>query len=193
MTNAHAQIVELQANASDLPHGQAQVALLEEAVQLADSVQDVDLAYRQRNDLMTAAAFSGRADIMLIAFSWCLAQYDRNPQRFDREELLWKYKWVIEYSCQFPEISRRRLVDLHADMERRHREAGSTLYAVWLLRREVFQQFGEWQRACEAHAEFRKRRRDFLSDCPACVAFANVATTSASGSGVGPCRLLSRF
>ena len=173
MTNAHGQIVELQANASDLPHGQAQVALLEEAVQLADSVNDVDLAYRVRDDLMTAATFSSRPDILLIAFSWCLAQYDRNPQRFDREELLWKYKWVIEYSCQFPEISRQRLEDLLADMERRYREAGSTLNAAWLLRRKLLQHFGEWQRAKAAHAEFRSRRRDSLSDCPACVAFAN--------------------
>ena len=110
---------------------------------------------------------------MLVAFSWCLAQYDRNPERFDRREILWKYKWVISTGCNFPEISRRRIEELLADMERRHREAGSTLYAVSLLRRGMFEHFGEWQQARVANAEFRRRRRDFLSDCPACVANAN--------------------
>jgi hypothetical protein len=173
MTNPRDQVAELRAQARDLPHGPAQNALLEEAVQLADSVNDVELAYRVRTELIEAVTFSGRPDIMLVAFSWCLAQYDRNPERFDRSEILWKYKWVTSSAGKFPEISRPRLEELLADMERRYREAGSTMHAVSLLRRTLMAHFGEWQRARAANAAFRKRRRDFLSDCPACVASAN--------------------
>jgi hypothetical protein len=170
MTDLHDQIAELQDKAQGLPYGPARLALLEEAVQLADSVKDVDLAFSARQELMEAATFSGRPDIMLVAFSWCLAQYDRNPEQFNRDDMLWKYKWVITNAFGFPEISRPRLEELLADMERRYREAGSTLNGVSMVRRELHEHFGEWQQAQAAHAEFRKRRRDSLSDCPACVA-----------------------
>jgi hypothetical protein len=170
MTDPRDRAEELQDMASDLPHGPAQLALLEEAVQLADSVQDIDLAFHMRDDLMAAALFSGRPDIMLVAFSWCLAQYDRDPKRFNPYNLLWKYKWVMGNSWKFPEISRSRLEALLADMDRRYRKAGSTLYAVASERRDLLVNFGERRPARTAHAEFRKCRRDSLSDCIACVA-----------------------
>src|SRR5262249_18653540 len=142
MTTPYNQVWELRWKADDLPHGPAQVALLEEAVQLADSLKDVDLAYRVRSELMTAATFSGRPDIMLVAFSWCLAQYDRNPQQFDQHDLLWKYKWVIGNGYKFPEIDRPRLEALLADVERRYREAGSTMHAVSQARRDFLVHVG---------------------------------------------------
>jgi hypothetical protein len=170
MTEPYSQVLQLQWKASELPHGPAQVALLEEAVQLADSINDVVLAFRVRNDLMTAATFSGRPDIMLVAFSWCLAQYDRNPEQFYSHDLLWKYKWVLGNAFKFSEINRTRVEALLADMERRYQEAGSTMHAVATSRRDLFAHFGEWPQARAAHADLRKLRRDSLSDCPACLA-----------------------
>lgn len=167
------QIDELRAKANGQPHGPAQVALLEEAVRLADSMEDVDLAYAVRHDLMTSADFSGRPDLMIVAFSWCLAQYDRDPERFNQRGMLWKYKWVIDTSYKFPQISRLRIEHLLGDMERRYREAGSTMHAAALLRRSLFLHFGELDRARTAHAQFLKVARDTLSDCRACVACAD--------------------
>jgi hypothetical protein len=66
------------------------------------------------------------------------------------------------------------LEDLLADMERRYRQSGSTLHAVALYRRKLMEHFGERERAKAAHAEFRKYKRDWLSDCPACVAYDNL-------------------
>ncbi|MBI3410378.1 MAG: hypothetical protein HY040_18730 [Planctomycetes bacterium] len=173
MTDPRDQIVDLLCEAEGLPHGPAKVALLEEAVQLADSLNDLDLGFEARNGLMEAANFSGRPDIILVAFTWCLAQYDRDRERFDSYDILWKYKWVITIAYQFPEISRPRLEQLLDDIDRRYREAGSTNYGVSLVRRKLMVHFGEWQKARAAHSQFRKCRRDFLSDCPACVAASN--------------------
>jgi hypothetical protein len=170
MADSNDGILELMAKAGDLPYGAAQVALLEEAVQLADSANDLDLGFETRGELMEAAVFSGRPDILLVAFSWCLAQCDRNPDRFSPEEILWKYKWVVENAISFPDVSRARLEELVADMERRYSEAGSTLQAVAFIRRTLYMCLGEWTQARAAHAEFRKRGRDWLSDCPACIA-----------------------
>ena len=173
MMEARDRAEELGELASALPNGPTRVAMLEEAVQLADSIQDLDLAYALRKELMEAGTFSGRSDVMLVAFSWCLAQFDRNPDRFDQHELLWRYKWVVENGWKFPQISRARLEALLADMERRFLEAGATVYAVELERRQLFMHFGERGPAEAAHAEFSKCRRDVLSDCIACVANKN--------------------
>jgi len=173
MTEPRDQIAELQRQAGELPYGPSRVALLEEAVALADSVNELDRAYQVRKDLIGAATFSGRPDVTLVAFSWCLTQHDRDPERFNQAEILWQYKWVVGNSWSFPEISRPRLEQLLADMERRYREAGSTLFAVSKLKRDLYMHFGENHRARAIHAEFRKRRRDYLSDCPACMANAN--------------------
>jgi hypothetical protein len=175
MTDARQRVIQLYRLSWNLPHCPVQVAMLEEAVRLADTLNDVDMAFVVRKALMESATFSGRPDVLLVAFSWCLAQFDREPGRFDLHDLLWKYKWVIANAFPFPEIDRPRLEAMLADMERRYREAGSTLNAVWLVRRELMTHFGDEPKAREAHAGFRKSRRDRLSDCPACVAQGNCA------------------
>src|SRR4051794_23677366 len=109
MSDAGARAEELYDKACGLPNSATKVALLEEAVQLADSISDVDMGFRMRDELMSAADFSGRPDIMLVHFAWCLAQYDRDPASFDLFGLLWKYKWVTECSVKFPQISRAKL------------------------------------------------------------------------------------
>lgn len=170
MNDAHERVAKLRQEASGLPYGSTKVALLEEAAQVADSSEEIELAYGVRYDLLRAAVFSGQPDVFLVAFSWRLAQFDRDPGRFNRHELLWTYKWVVGNAVVFPEISRPRLEMLLADMERRHREDGSTLHAVAQYRRGLLQHFGERQLAQAAHTEFLARRRDALSDCRACVA-----------------------
>lgn len=173
MTGSRHEVETLFEKARELPYGQTQVALLEEAVQLADSLNDIDLAYAARDKLMHSACFSGKPDLMLIAFSWCLAQFDRDPTRFNSHNILWKYKWVVINSRKFPQISRTRLEELLADMERRYREAGSTMQAVASARWGLLEHFGEKKQAQAARALARKRRNDDLSDCPVCTMAGN--------------------
>lgn len=49
MTEPRDRVDELQDMASDLPNGPAKVAFLEEAVHLADSLNDSDLAFSATN------------------------------------------------------------------------------------------------------------------------------------------------
>lgn len=174
MSSERARIAELTGQARGLPHGSTKVALLEEAVRLADTLNDIPRAYEVRQQLIEAACFANQSDILLVAFSWCLAQYDRDPSQFSAHQLLWEYKWVTSSAREFPEISRARLDALHHDMERRFRAAGYSMYAVWKLRRELAMFYGEHEAAREAHAKFRRARRDGMSDCGACVSHADM-------------------
>ena len=88
------QIETLRQQADGLPQGPARMALLEEAVRLADTHQDLDLGFYLRYDVAQTATFGGMAEKLLVAFSWRLAQCDRHPERFNEFRLMWEYKWV---------------------------------------------------------------------------------------------------
>ena len=151
-------------------HGPAKIALLEEAVRLADTHGDTEAGFNVRLTLMEASTFAGRPDLLLVAFSWCLAQHDRDPDLFGDEDLLWKYKWVVNHLPDFPQISRKQIDDMLADMEKRFEEAGSTLHAVFQQKRDVFMSMGDFEGAAEASEQLARTDRDWLSDCKACIA-----------------------
>lgn len=170
MNDLHDKIEELQYEADELPNGPTKVALLEEATRLADSLNDVHLGYGTRMELIQAATFSGRPDLLIVHFAWCLAQYDKTPDEFYAHDLLWRYKWVIGNSFSFPEISRAQIASMLEDLKRRYRANGSGLSAYWQLRRDGMVSMGDRKAAHTAHVKLRKCRRDSLSDCAACQA-----------------------
>lgn len=161
---------ELEEQAAELPDGQAKVALLEEAVRYIDLAEDADAGYQLRHELMSAAMMAGRSDVLLVAFSWCLSEYDRNPEYIDYHDLLWKYKWILQHAPEFLQMERSQIDSLFLDMERRYLEHGASLYSVYLLKRCNACTLGDLQAATQAHQIFLTQPRDDLSDCVACVA-----------------------
>ena len=81
------QVDELYEQAYGLPDGPSKLALLEEAIRLADTHQDAALGDEIRADLVRAATFSGYPEKALVAFSWRLAQADRDPDNFSEDNL----------------------------------------------------------------------------------------------------------
>jgi hypothetical protein len=169
MSDHQASIDRLVVEAMSMGAGQVKVALLEEAVRLADVHGDTEMGFDLRQDLMEAAVFAGRPDLLLVAFTWCVAQHDRDPEKFAARELLWKYKWVVTHLPEFPQISRRQIEDILAEMARRFAQAGSTMHAVYHKRGEVHMLMGDRQAAAEAYALMARTQCDWLSDCRACI------------------------
>jgi hypothetical protein len=154
---------------NELECGPRRIGLLEQAVQLADQHDETDAGFRARLALMRAAAFGGRPDLVLTAFTWCLATHDREPKRFAIGELLWNYKWAVENAVGLPHVSRQQIEAMLADMARRYEEAGSTLHAVYQKRRDVLAEMGDFDGATAAARQLAAAARDWLSDCRACV------------------------
>ncbi len=173
MSQTRSDVYEIAGKAMDLPYGPTRLAMFEEAVRIADSLQDIDLGYQMRYNLQQTAEFSARGDVALVSFAWRLAQYDRYPGRFDTHDIMWTYKWTIATCTRLPQVPRDRVMALFDDFEARCRALGHSMYAANQLRREFFILSGEREAARSAHAEFRKSRRDSLSDCLACVANQN--------------------
>ncbi|MCL6501049.1 MAG: hypothetical protein K6T86_00100 [Pirellulales bacterium] len=170
MRDLRDKIYGLRWQADCLPYSPTKVALLEQAVSLADTLNDRELGYDLRGELIAAASFSGRADLMLTHFAWRLACYDANPAKFDGHDVLWQYKWIVTNVVGFAEISRAQIEALLEDMACRYRACGSTLHAVYTCRRRVAQCMGERKLAQQMHRQVKRRARDELSDCPACQA-----------------------
>jgi len=162
-------IVELEERADALGDGAVKIAILEEAVRIADLHHDTKTAYAARQKLVRAGTFGGRPDIALVAFSWCVAQADRDPKTYDETELLWQYKWVAGGISNFPNITREQIDALFADMSMRYERHGSTMHAVYQIRREVAVDMFDRTIAETAYTRCEQLKRDDLSNCKACV------------------------
>ncbi len=145
-----------------LPNGNTKIELMEEAIRLADVHQRPDIGFDLRDQLMTVATFCGAPEKTLVAFSWCLAQCDQNPEEFDQLQLLWKYKWVVSSLKYFPHIRLDQINQAMEDMTKRYQGCGLGLRPVYKL-------------ACE-HAMARK-------DYPQVKHFQRLWRSSPIGSG----------
>jgi hypothetical protein len=151
-----------------LPPGPSQIALLEEAARLADTHGFDEQGFEIREELIHSCTFSGYPEKSLVAFSWCLARCDRDPELHGVEDILWKYKWVAGSLSGFPQISREQIDSMIADMKRRYQEAGAGLRPVYRLQCDLALDMGDFEAAREHQRRWESARRDWLTDCAAC-------------------------
>jgi hypothetical protein len=175
------QLDELQSEAWGLEASPAKVAILEQAVQLADSLVDEGEAYHIREQLVEAATFGGMEDRALVAFSWCLAQSDKNPDQFPEADLLWKYKWILSGISAFPGISKEKIHAMEDDFQLRLKRNGYGLRSLYKLRMDNANEMGFLQEAEQFEAKWRKACRDRMVDCYACEVDAEVSICVGKG------------
>jgi hypothetical protein len=166
--DARRRVEELLLELWNLEPSAQQVQVAEEAVRLADGLGDVALGFQAREALVEAATFSGFPEKALVAFTWCLGQCDREPERFREEDLLWEYKWVAADLPFFPQIPRARIEAIHADMEARYRRCGKSLQPIHKVRWLAALRMGQTEAALEYYERARATPRDDGSDCAAC-------------------------
>ena len=148
--------------------GPEKIAVLEEAVRHADETGDLKFQYAAREDLVEAAYFGGAPDKAVVAYTWCLAQFDRHPGEFDEWRLLWRYKWMVNVIPDFPQIPRGQIYEMIEDMERRFRRGGYGLRSVYQYRYRVARFMGEREEAIRYYNRAQRELADAISDCQAC-------------------------
>jgi hypothetical protein len=156
---------------ADRADGAEKVALLDEAVRLADLRQDAERATYLRQDLFEAAFDVGQYERALAEFNTMIATADRHADSFGADvmdSLLWRYKWVAEHVHKYPSVSREQVETMFREMERRYREAGLSMRAVYALRSATALDMGDKKRADEYFAKWLDAEEDGSEDCPAC-------------------------
>jgi hypothetical protein len=175
------QIEELHDQAMACADGPARLALLEECVRIADAHHDIVVGDSIRGDLIKSATFTGAPEKALVAFSWRLAQCDRDPEEFDETELLWEYKWIADSLGGFPQISRQQIEEMLEDMTRRYQRCGASLRPIHKLRCTLAQDLCDRKAARTFFTQWKRTPRAWPSDCPACDQNSMARFAAASG------------
>lgn len=164
-------INELMSRAYYLPKSPARAALVEEAIRESDALGDGDLSFELRMEYLDATNSTGHLKERFVAFSWMLAFFDENRDRFDARsthDLLWRYKWLLDSVADFPQLEWSHVIDMQNDMERRYREFGFSLRPVQYFRFSNALRSGKLKEASELLPVWKKLPRDELADCRAC-------------------------
>ncbi len=159
---------ELMNELDGLPDSYEKLNVLEMAIELADEEKQIDNAYYLRQEYVYLAHVFGYAQKALVAFLWCLEQYDKQPERFDEHELLWQYKWMMGALGGFPQLSREKLMTLASDMQRRFERSGWSLGPVQDAMSALMYFLGDWDASLDYKEKSMVAEVDGLSDCPAC-------------------------
>ncbi|MCA9615798.1 MAG: hypothetical protein KC586_23745 [Myxococcales bacterium] len=166
--------------ADKLDYGPERIAKCEEAVRLADEAKHDVAAYDARLGLIQAAVFGGWPEKGLVAFGWCVAKVDAEPERFRESralagfgmlgiDLLWVYKWMTLQVPWYPQLARKQIDETLDDMERRYRKHGLSLRPVHMNRTRVAQECDPDPAAAKAHYDkWQWALRDDYADCEAC-------------------------
>jgi hypothetical protein len=153
--------------AGQTPSSTARLNILEEAVRLADTHRDVGLGIETRIHLMSEARDLLRGDVLTTAFIWSLAEFDKDPKRFEGRDLITEYRWVIGQLANLHTISRDKLEELLADFGRRLTEAGHDQAEYHLEKLAIAPDLGnrDWARAATEtlKGKFPVQWRNFLN------------------------------
>ncbi|MEZ6062721.1 MAG: hypothetical protein R3C19_20445 [Planctomycetaceae bacterium] len=156
------------AECETLGYGPARTAVLEQAVQLADTLGDRDAQYDTRMLLVAAASFGGAGERALVAFTWCLNEFDSSPERRDEHQLLWAFKWILGSLPDFVTVPRSRIEAVQNDFEARLKQFGHGLAPLYKLKCRNAIDLGDVDDVRRWHSEWRTAPGDSLQDCPAC-------------------------
>lgn len=161
-------IEELLAQAEQLPNGSDKIALLEEAIRIADMQQDREQSYQIRIKLLDTAYYSGRPDKSIASFAWCLAQYDQNPEMYDEHQLMWKYKFIVGEIDSFPQIQKSQITEMLEDLHRRYTSLGYSSRVYYQLMQGIAARSGDFTLEAEAFKKWQEQPRDSMCSCPTC-------------------------
>ncbi|MEV5630503.1 hypothetical protein [Micromonospora tulbaghiae] len=154
-----------------MPYGPGQIAALEQLLRRADAGDDRHLAFAARVTGTTAYVYGGEPAKSFVTFSWCLAEYDKDPQPYHQRythQLLWFFKYMVNAMVKFPELPLDRTYAVLDDMERRYRDSGHSLQAVYKHRYLVAAHLGDDEAAEQWYRKWMTTPRDALSDCAGC-------------------------
>ncbi|MFC7441130.1 tetratricopeptide repeat protein [Laceyella putida] len=158
----------LMEQAEALPYGEAKIALLEEAVRLADTYHHTERGFFARMELTEATVHVGRVDKAFTTFGWCLAQYDKEPEAYNSHAIMWQYKWIVDKLDKFPTISLAQIEAMLEDLKRRYAELGYTERFYHQTKYVMASRKGDWEEAEREYERWMKVPRDSISDCVAC-------------------------
>src|SRR5690606_24671231 len=155
--------IKLVEQARELAHGPARLALVEEAVRIADVHQDGAYAFWVRGDLVSSGVWGGRPEVAMSAFAARIHYMDQRRDELSESAIfhtLWHYKWIAGDLADYPSMSKAQIEATLADMSRRYQEAGVSQRAVLQKRMWIARDMGDTQEAARCYDAWQAEPRD---------------------------------
>ena len=155
-----------------LPHGEISMAYLREAIKEADELEDYEWRMKLRMEFIHESNFYSDAMEIYVIMPELLKIYDEYVEQYGVDEricheVMWKYKWLLETSKDFYQVSIKQFENISEDMKRRFLEAGYSLRPYYVYQFD-FYKYIDWEKAEYFYQEFKKCKRDGMCDCVAC-------------------------
>ncbi|WP_213455741.1 hypothetical protein [Rhizomonospora bruguierae] len=171
MSHTEDELWNLLQQANRMPYGAGKTALVEQVIRHADAGRHEELAFVARMLGTNAYVYGGEPAKSFATFSWCLAEFDQRPQPYHgrhAHNLLWHFKTMVSALTKFPEVPLERTYAVLEDMERRYRDGGHSMHAVFANRHSVAEHIGDAAAADGWYEKWCAAPRDELSDCAGC-------------------------
>lgn len=160
---------QLQTELDQIAHGRVRLDAIYSAIQQADQERDYENGFLFRGELIKESAFYSDYMDAYIIFPEYYAMYEKYPELKEMYSwnVIWKFKWVIENSKCFYQISMneaRKYLDHFKSMSD---NLGYSLRTYYYM---LFRLYGhsDLEKANQYYEKFQAEPRDDLSDCKAC-------------------------
>lgn len=117
--NYNLDIQKLLLEADKLTNHDDRIAVLKEAIKLADGNRDIEWAYELRMDLIRAEQHTNHSRDSIPEFAWILDAHDNNPGMFSEVDILYEYKWLAGVIFNNLNISLQQIDDILDDFRKR--------------------------------------------------------------------------
>jgi hypothetical protein len=144
------------------------IALLKQAINLADANNDPAWGFDLRLDLIRDEKDTSRCDESLPAFTWILDAYDKNPELFNEEDFLWEYKWMLGSVRRNSAVSFKQIEAITEDFRMRLLRNGYSLRPYYTCKAHMELFINNLGQAKEDLVLRDMEVRDEMSNCPAC-------------------------
>lgn len=143
------------------------IKVLKEAIALADAHNDIEWGFDLRIEIMDEEYHTSRYTERFAAFTWLLEAYDQNPDLFDEEDLLWRYRWMLHASRMTVDISLAQIENINNDFKVRMQRNGYGLRAFYNdeFRRYYMQNSMDKAKEC---LDLREKEEENDMVCKAC-------------------------
>ena len=132
-TTSAREINEKLREARSLPDNSLKVILFEEAIRHFDSLHNIQRAFDIRMEYVELCKQIKEENKMLVAFGWCLAQWDQNHSLCSHNELMITFQRVLHSVADVEKLSEEQILQLHDDYRNRATELGYSLKSYYRL------------------------------------------------------------
>lgn len=154
---------------SSLSHGEDRLDYLKKCIAEADAEKDAEKMLDYRYKYIKESVFHDDTFKAVIIFPEFVKLFDENPGAFDQRLFMFAYKWILENTPEYYQISVEQIEKYFDRFKEYIEKFGYTMRTYYLKKFRAFRDI-DLPKALEYCDEVQKYERTSISDCAACEA-----------------------